>query len=184
MRRRKMMCLCGDAALAFTAVSVGAGAVAASAGRAFAADISYSAADKAFVLKVSQGGMFEVAAAKVAEQKAGEQNIADIGNTEVHDHTLVGAKLHDIASQLGISYPLTLNAMFQAKVDKLNGLSGKAFDDAFIDEMVTIHEADGAAFAQEAQSGQNPMLRAFAAETVLIVRRHIGELKALPLPVM
>jgi len=28
------------------------------------------------------------------------------------------------------------------------------------------------------------MLRAFAAETVLIVRRHIGELKALPLPVM
>jgi predicted outer membrane protein len=37
------------------------------------ADDSFSAADKAFVAKVSQGGMFEVELAKVAETKATTQ---------------------------------------------------------------------------------------------------------------
>jgi putative membrane protein len=181
MRRRQILCWCGKSAVALSAISAVGGLTAEA---AFAADTGYSAADHTFIMKVSQGGMFEVAAGAVAEQKAGEQNIADIGNTEVHDHTLVGDKLHAIATQLGISYPMALNATFQTKIDHLNSLSGKAFDDAFIREMEAIHAADGAAFAHEAKAGQNPMLRRFAAETVLIVRRHIGELEALPLPTM
>lgn len=179
MQRRKILCWCGQAALTLSAVAISAGTE-----TAFADDTSYSAADKAFIMKVSQGGMFEVAAGKIAEQKAGEQNIADIGNTEVHDHTLVGAKLLHISTQIGISFPTALNAKFQTRLDRLNSLSGSAFDDAFIEEMKAIHAADGAAFATEAQSGQNRMLRSFAAETVLIVKRHIGELDALPLPTM
>jgi putative membrane protein len=47
--------------------------------------------------------------------------------------------------------------------------------------MGAIHQADGAAFAEEAKAGHNPALRAFAAETVLIVKRHLGSLHALPL---
>ena len=184
MQRRNVLCWCGQAALTLTAVSLGAGATPLLAEPAFADDKSYSAADHAFIMKVSQGGMFEVAAGKVAEQMAGEQNIADIGNTEVHDHSLVGAKLLNISTQLGISFPMQLNDEFQTRLDKLSSLSGKQFDDTFIEEMKTIHAADGAAFAIEAKAGRNPMLRAFASETVLIVKRHIGELDALPLPTM
>jgi hypothetical protein len=33
-----------------------------------------------------------------------------------------------------------------------------------------------------APHGTNPALKAFAAETVLIVKRHIGALHAIPLP--
>ena len=46
--------------------------------------------------------------------------------------------------------------------------------------MLTIHDKDGAAFAKEAVDGDDPKLKAFAAETHRIVERHIGELKALP----
>jgi len=45
-----------------------------------------SKGDQAFVAKVSQGGMFEVAASKVAEDKAQAQDVKDQANTEVHDH--------------------------------------------------------------------------------------------------
>ena len=142
---------------------------------AFAAG-NLSSSDLAFVQKVSQGGMFEVAASKVAVEKAQAQDVKDQANTEVHDHELVGQKLRSIASANGVDLPTQLNADFQHRVDRLSALSGPAFDQAYLQEMDKIHALDGAAFAQEAKAGQNQDLRAFGAETVRIVERHIGAL--------
>lgn len=135
-----------------------------------------SSTDLAFVAKVSQGGMYEVEASKVAEQKAQAQDVKDQATTEVHDHQLVGGNLKSIASANGDDFPTQLNADFQSRLDRLNGLDGKAFDDAYLAEMQKIHALDGAAFAQEARLGQNTDLKAFSAETVRIVERHIGAL--------
>jgi putative membrane protein len=143
--------------LPLTAVFVG------TLGFAHAAE-AVSAADRAFIAKVSQGGM---------------QDIKDQGATEAHDHDLVGAKLTSIANSAGVQFPTTLNAQFQKELDDLTALSGTAFDAAYLKDMEDIHAKDGAAFAKEAAGGTNPDLRSFAAETHRIVVRHIGELKAL-----
>ena len=176
LHRRSLLCSCGRATLALPALAAG---LRANEGRAAS---TYSAADHAFIMKVSQGGMYEVEASKVANDKARAQDVIDVSLYEVHDHQLVGAKLTSIANTLGITFPTTLNPMFQARLDKLKTLSGQAFDDAYIREMDAIHAIDVQAFAHEAQSGQNGPLRAFAAETVIIVRRHIGALHATSLP--
>jgi putative membrane protein len=145
-------------------------------------DKTVSTADTAFVAMVSQGGMFEVEASKVAKDKAAQQDVIDTSFAEVHDHELVGAKLKSIAGTINLPFPTELNAEFKGRLDALKALSGKAFDDAYIKEMEVIHTADGAAFAKEAKAGQDTDLKAFAAETVLIVKRHIGSLHAVPLP--
>lgn len=141
-----------------------------------AADLSD--ADKAFVAKVSQGGMYEVELAKVAEKKGSEQNIRDQANTEAHDHALVGAKLKSIAKSNGISFPGKLNGEFQARLDKLKSTPTEQFDSAYIEDMIKIHDMDGAAFAEESSGGTNAALKSFAAETHKIVQRHLGELNA------
>ncbi len=177
MNRRSIVRLVASSVLALPAYRI------ASLERASDADAAeLSAADRAFVAKVSQGGMYEVEASKLAERKASEQDVVDQSVTEVHDHELVGAKLKKIALSLGLPFPATLNAMFAARLAKLEALSGKAFDDAYITEMDTIHAIDVQAFAIEASGGSNPELVAFAKETVIIVRRHIGALHAVPLP--
>jgi putative membrane protein len=142
------------------------------------ADNAFSAADKAFVAKVSQGGMFEVELAKVGETKATTQDLRDQATTEEHDHTLVGAKLKSIMEANGMEFPTALNAQFQARLDKLSSLSGAAFDAAYLHAMQEIHHIDGAAFQQESTGGSNPDLKSFAAETHRIVLRHLGELGA------
>lgn len=152
-------------------------AACASAGFASAAE-KVSDADKTFVAKVSQGGMYEVALGKLAEDKGATQDIKDQGNTEDHDHTLVGDKLKTIAQSAGLEFPGTLNSEFQERLDKMKALSGEKFDEAYVADMKKIHAADGAAFAKEAKAGTNPDLKAFAAETYNIVQRHIGELDA------
>ena len=134
--------------------------------------------DKAFVAKVSQGGMYEVELGKLAESKGARQDIKDQGNTEAHDHGLVGDKLKSIATGAGLPFPDALNTEFQARLDRMKGLSGAAFDAAYIKDMKAIHDADGAAFAKEAKSGTNPDLKAFATATPRIVQRHLGELGA------
>ncbi len=137
-----------------------------------------SAADKRFVATVSQGGMFEVQAGTAAADQGSTQVIKDQGNTEAHDHKLVGDKLNAIASDAGMTLPDSLNASFQKQLDDLKALSGTRFDSTYLQEMEAVHAKDGAAFAAEAKNGTNPKLRAFAAETHKIVESHIGELRA------
>ena len=138
----------------------------------------FSDADKAFVAKVSQGGMYEVKLGQLAETKATAQDVKDSGNTEAHDHQSVGEKLKSIVEANGMSFPSGLNSEFQARLDKISALPAEQFDAAYIADMKKIHMADGAAFAQEARAGTNPDLKAFAAETYRIVQRHLGELGA------
>jgi putative membrane protein len=134
--------------------------------------------DKAFVAKVSQGGMYEVELGKVAESQGMAQDIKDQGNTEAHDHDLVGKALKSAADSAGIEFSTGLNAEFKDRLAKISGTSGQAFDKAYVEDMKKIHAADGAAFKKEAKDGSNPALKAFAASTFDIVQRHLGELGA------
>ena len=154
------------------------GLVAAAAIPAVRAADAVSAADREFVAKVSQGGMFEVKLGEVAEDQGHAQDIKDQGYTEAHDHKLVGDRLKSIASDAGLDVADSLDPVFQSKLDALKRLSGSAFDVAYLKAMKTIHAKDGAAFAAEAKGGTNPKLREFAAETHRIVMSHIGELDA------
>ena len=130
--------------------------------------------DHAFVGKVSQGGMFEAEAGKLAEKRAVAQDVKDFANTDAHDHDLVNAKLKSICGKLNIPIAGKLNPELQGKLDSLNGMNGPAFDAGYMKIMAEIHKKDGGLFAIEAKSGGDADLKAFAAETVKIVDRHIG----------
>jgi len=136
-----------------------------------------SAADKTFVGKVSQGGMYEVEASKLAGQKATAQNVKDVAFTEVHDHELVNSKLKKIATAAGVAIARPLNSTFQQRLDKLKSVASADFDAAYIADMQDIHDKDEKLFAQEAQEGSGDF-KPFAAETDPIVKRHIGALGA------
>ena len=137
-----------------------------------------SQADRDFVAKVSQGGLYEVELGKVAERRGAAQDIRDQGNTEAHDHTLVGQALKAAAGSAGIPFSGGLNPEFKARLAKIGALAGEPFDRAYVADMKEIHAADGAAFLKESQDGGAPALKSFAASTYDIVQRHIGELDA------
>jgi putative membrane protein len=134
--------------------------------------------DKAFVAKVSQGGAYEVAASKVAVERAHAMDVKDLAMSEVHDHEGVGARLKAIASATGAPMSPMLNAEFQARLEKLKRTSAADFDAAYIADMEQIHDNDEKLFAAEANQGSDAY-KAFAHQTDLIVKRHIGALHGL-----
>jgi putative membrane protein len=134
--------------------------------------------DKAFVAKVSQGGAYEVAASKLAVTRANAMDVKDLALTEVHDHEGVGARLKALATSTGVTISPTLNTEFQARLEKLRATPAADFDAAYIADMQQIHDKDEKLFAAEAKEGSDAY-KAFAYQTDLIVKRHIGALHGL-----
>ena len=137
-----------------------------------------SAADKTFVGKVSQGGMYEVIASRYAEQKATAPDVKDLAIAEVHDHEGVNRRLKVIAAQGGLSVAAALNPEFRQRLAALESVPAAEFDAAYVADMQKIHDKDEKLFAQEAIGGSTSF-RSFAHQTDKIVKRHIGALHGL-----
>lgn len=137
-----------------------------------------SDADKAFVGKVSQGGLYEVVASKYAETKAMAPDVKDVAMTEVHDHELVNQNLKKIADSTGVAITPGMNQEFKDRLAKLKAVSASDFDAAYIADMQAIHDKDEKLFAQEAMDGSDAY-KTFAHQTDMIVKRHIGALHGL-----
>src|ERR1700760_1157593 len=78
-----------------------------------------SQADRTFVAQVSQGGMYEVEAGKVAAMRGTTPIVRNFGVLETHDHQGVGAGLKKSATASGVTFPMTLNSEFAARLAKL-----------------------------------------------------------------
>jgi putative membrane protein len=78
-----------------------------------------------------------------------------------------------IAEQKGVQLPQELPEDAQQKYEELQQLSDAEFDEAYMDEMVKDHEKDVELFEQQADSGEDPDLRAFAEETLPTLREHL-----------
>lgn len=132
-----------------------------------------AAQDLQFAEKAAIGGLKEVTLGELAQQQAKDEQVVQFGQRMVQDHGQANEKLMAIAEQKGIELPQELPEDAQETYQELQQLSGAEFDQAYMEEMVTDHEEDVELFEEQAQSGKDPDLRAFAEETLPILREHL-----------
>jgi putative membrane protein len=145
---------------------------------AYAADANdnpgqLSSSDYKFAREAARGGMFEVNLGNVAIANSKNTEVQQFGQQMVKDHGAAGQKLQGIASQKGATLPTQLTEKQQKEVDKLTKLSGPEFDKAYLSCMIRAHKADERAFKKASEDIQDPDLKAFAADTLNIVRDHL-----------
>ena len=139
---------------------------------------SASDADRAFVGKVSQGGLYEVEAGKVAAMRGMSPAIRDFGVLESHDHAGVNAALKQIAAKTGVTIAPGLNAEFLQRLAKLKAEPAAQFDAYYVSDMKQIHNTDEGLFSAEA-SGGTSSYKIFAQQTATLVNAHLGWLNTL-----
>jgi putative membrane protein len=137
-----------------------------------------SQADRDFVAKVSQGGLYEVEAGRVAAMRGQSPFIKDFGTLESHDHIGVNANLKRIAAHTGVAIKPGLDAEFTARLAKLKAVPAAQFDAYYVDDMKQIHNNDEGLFAQEATDGSAPY-KDFAHQTAVLVKAHLGWLNTM-----
>lgn len=143
---------------------------------AWAADKS---PDESFYRDAAQGGLAEVAQGELAQQKGQSQTVKSFGSLMVHDHSAANEKLKSIAAAKGIDLPESLSVMQGASKTKLQALSGESFDKSYIKGMVKDHQEDIETFEKEANTGQDPQAKAFAAATLPTLREHLKKIQAI-----
>ena len=128
--------------------------------------------DKTFVMNAGLGGMAEVEMGKLAVQKASDDRVKQFGQKMIDDHSQANEDLKAMASAEKIDIPVSLDSKHQATIDRLNKLSGTAFDHAYVREMVRDHNEEVKEFQKEAQNGQDSAVRAFASKTLPTLQEH------------
>lgn len=146
-------------------------------GMLFAAE-SASQADREFVAQVSQGGLYEVEAGKVAAAHGQTPVVKDFGLLEVRDHEKVNSELKRIAGATGVSIKPGLNSDFSQRLAKLKAIPADQFDAFYVADMKQIHNNDEGLFAKEAKDGSVPYTH-FAHQTAVLVEAHLGWLNTL-----
>jgi putative membrane protein len=132
-----------------------------------------SQADKAFATTAAQSGLAEVQAGQLASQRATSPQVKQYGQKLVTDHTQANDQLQQIAQQDNLTLPTQPSATEQHLDQRLTGLSGPAFDSAFVSGEVRDHEQAIALFQREAQSGRDPALKDFAQKSLPMLRQHL-----------
>lgn len=143
------------------------------------ASAALSSADKAFVNEAASGGLAEVQLGQLAQQKASSPEIKQFGQRMVDDHSKANQELQSIAATENLALATQPGKSEQAAQQRLQQANGAPFDRAYVEHMVQDHEKDVAAFRKEAQSGQDPAVKAFAQKYLPILEQHLQMAKQL-----
>lgn len=139
-----------------------------------------SAQDQQFVTQAAQGGLAEIQLGQLAQKRAASESVKGYARRMVNEHTRVNKELAQLANQKGIAVPKNVNEQQQALINKLSKLSGKRFDQVYMQEAgIRSHTEQVNLFRQQAQQGQDPDLRTFAAKTLPAVQKHLSMAQAM-----
>src|SRR5262249_32305971 len=108
-----------------------------------------------------------------ARDKASSQEVRNFAQKMIDDHTKAGDQLKQLANQKSITVPGDVNAQDKATMDRLSKLSGKAFDRAYMDEMVKGHEKVVAAFHHEISMGKDADVKSWTSKTLPTIEEHL-----------
>ena len=131
-----------------------------------------SSSDKKFIMETGQGGMMEVELAKLAVEKASNEEVKQYAQRLVDDHTKANDELTQLASQKGVMIPHDEKAMMKGK-DKLSKLSGAEFDREFMSMMIKDHAKEVKEFEDVSNKAKDTDVKGWAAKTLPTLREHL-----------
>lgn len=141
------------------------------------ANTQLSPMDRAFIRDAAQGNKAEVMLGKLAAEKSSNPEVKKFADRMIRDHSKAEEQLEQLADNEGVQVPAQPSAKARMTDDELQKLSGDQFDKTYMSDMLKDHKQDIAAFKHEDQSGSNPQVKEFAAQTLPILESHLREAK-------
>jgi putative membrane protein len=136
-----------------------------------------SSKDESFYKNAAEGGMAEVNAGTLAQQKGSSPAVKDFGAMMVKDHSAANQKLKALAAAQDVKLPSSPSLMQQASAKELQMKSGESFDKSYIKDQIKAHEETVTLFQKEIDSGKDASAQQFASATLPTVQMHLTKIK-------
>ncbi len=137
------------------------------------------AADTKFVIAAWQDGEMEARLGDIAMAQASLPDIKAFGSMMATDHNSANGELKALCANRGVQLPAELDPDHQKAADALAKLKGPDFDRAYVDKMVSAHQAAVAEFEAASRNTKDAELKAFIDKTLPVLRHHLKEAQAL-----
>lgn len=131
-------------------------------------------ADTAFIREAMAGSMLEVRLGSLASNRGSAPAVKQFGQRMVTDHGAMQKQWSALASSNGLRVSATLDPQQEQQAARLGGLSGVAFDQAYMATMVQDHQNDAAAFRQQASSARSAEVRQLASSGLATIQQHLS----------
>ncbi len=134
--------------------------------------------DLLFLQRAGRGGLLEVKIGQLAVENAASQAVKNLGQKMIDDHNRANQELRMIAQRKGVQMPdEDTSPLVNVPMAKVKG---STFDSLFRKGVIEDHEKDIAIFEQEITSGTDTDLKNWASKTMITIKQHLADAKALP----
>jgi putative membrane protein len=130
-------------------------------------------ADSSFIRQAIRGNYTEVALGRLAGSRAGSSEVKNFAERMVSDHNDMNQRWVDLAKDNDMKVTVDFGPSGQQTIDRLEELSGSAFDQAYMSEAIRQHEQDLAAFQRMGTSARSNEARELAKSGVSTIREHL-----------
>jgi putative membrane protein len=135
--------------------------------------------DAEFAVDAADGGMLEIQLANVALRNAASSEVKEFAQMILNDHSKANDELKSIAEKKNIILPIALSDKSQEKLEDMSEKTGADFDKAYCNYMVKEHKEDINEFEKQAEKGNDPELKSWAAEKLQTLERHLSVAESL-----
>jgi putative membrane protein len=119
--------------------------------------------DQQFMLTAASAGIAEVDLAELAQRHAGDPAIKAYGQRLASTHAQIDGELTALADRKHVHLIETMDPADRTLYEELARLSGPIFDREYLLAQINLHRMSNSLFESEAQAGEDPDVKAFAA---------------------
>ena len=132
-----------------------------------------------FLKEAAADNIAEVEIADIAQRHSDRSDVKELATRIHHDHRQANEQLQSLAAQKGAQLPENMDSKQKREKQRLSKLQGNEFDRAYVDAMVKGHKHDIKEFEKQARETKDPELKAFAQQSLPILREHLQQAQQL-----
>jgi putative membrane protein len=166
-----------DAGTTNDAVNAAQDATSTAVGAASATTAAATNSTDGFVTGLATGGMYEVAAGKIAAEKAKNPEIKAFARMMVADHTAMSKAAEPAMKASGKPIPVELDERRKGLIDNLNAADPGEFDNVYMDQQEAAHNETLTLLKGYADGGDDAGLKAVASGAIPKVEAHLAKIK-------
>ncbi|MBC7746114.1 MAG: DUF4142 domain-containing protein [Flavobacterium sp.] len=131
-----------------------------------------------FLKGASLNSIMDVEFAKVAQQKASNKSVKNFAQLMSVDHTKVYNEMKKLATDKKILLPIKMEQSAIDSLNSLRNLKGLAFDETYMQLMISGHETEIQNFNQGAEN-RDADVNDFASARIETLKNHLNSAKSI-----
>jgi putative membrane protein len=138
-----------------------------------------SPVDQQFMLTAASVSTAEIDLAQLALRQSSNPAVRQFAQRMVDDHTRINAELTQVAEAKKVVLLKAMDPANHTLYSELSKLSASAFDHQYTLAQFNVHHMGNALYHSEAENGQDPDVRSFAAKYLPVGLEHIKMAQAM-----